>query len=92
MIKPRINQLHRDYEAAKDIGQGAMRLNVGTKFVTAKKRIPAKEGIALALEIKIFRQPSDFITLLLHRFREERLLASTLFVAEIAGDELVPHR
>ena len=69
-----------------------MRLNVGTKFVTAKKRIPAKESVALSLEIKIFRQPTDFITPLLHRFREERLLAGTLFVTEIAGDESVAHR
>jgi len=64
-----------------------MRLNVGTKFVTAEEGVAAKKRVAFALEIKIFRQPTHFITALFHPFREERLLARALLMAKITGDE-----
>src|SRR5262249_47759467 len=91
-IKARIDQFHRDYETAKDVCHGAMRLNVGAKFVTTKECIAAKESVAFALEIKIFRQPTHFISSLFHPFPEERLLAGALFVTEITGDEFVSNR
>src|SRR5207247_9876948 len=78
--------------SAKDIRQGAVRLNVGTKFVTAEERIAAKKRVAFALEIKIFRQPIHFITALFHPFREERLLTRALFMAKITRDEFATNR
>src|SRR5712664_1184828 len=92
MIEARIDQFDRDYETAKDIRQAAMRLNVGTKFVTAEQRIPAKKRVAFALEVKIFRQPIHFITTLFHPFREERLLTRALLMAKITGDEFATNR
>src|ERR1700730_3320647 len=69
-----------------------MRLNVGTKFVTAEERISAKKRVAFALEIKIFRQPIHFITTLFHPFREKRLLTRALLMAKITGDEFATNR
>src|SRR4030095_9239786 len=64
-----------------------MRLNIGTKFVTAEECIAAKKRVALALEVKILRQPIHFITALFHPFREKRLLARALLMAKITGDK-----
>jgi hypothetical protein len=69
-----------------------MRLNIGAKFVAAKKGIAAKESVAFALEIKIFRQPIDFVTALFHPLRKERLLACPLLMAKIAGNEFTANR
>src|SRR5437870_9384457 len=87
VVKTRINQFHRDNKAAKHVCHGAMRLNVGTKFVAAKQHVATKERIAFALEIKILRQPAHFVAALFHPFRKERLLTGAFFMAEIAGDE-----
>ena len=92
MIKPRIHKFHGNSETTKDVCHGAMRLNVRTKFVATKEHVAAKERVAFALEIKIFRQPPYFIAALFHPFRKERLLAGALFVAEIAGDEFATNR
>src|SRR5467141_675749 len=88
VVKARINQFHRDNQTAKHVCHGAMRLNVGPKFVAAKEHVAAEEGIAFALEIKIFRQPLHFVAPLLHPLGKERLLTSTLFMAEVARDKL----
>src|SRR5260370_38509070 len=66
-----------------------MRLEVGTKLVPAKERITAKEGVALALEVKLLRQPRDFVTMLFHPAREMRRFAGSLFVPEIARDKFL---
>jgi len=65
-------------ETAKDVRQGAMRLDVGPKFVTQNSASPPKRASPSPLEIKIFRQPNHFITSLFQPFREERLLAGAL--------------
>src|SRR5205809_1991122 len=87
VIKARINQFDRDHQAAEHVCYGPMRLNVRSKFVAAKEHVAAKERIAFAFEIKIFRKPTHFVAALLHPFRKERLLTRALFVAEIAGDK-----
>src|SRR4029453_5813492 len=69
-----------------------MRLNVGTKFVSAKQCTPPKKRVPFALEIKIFRQPIHFVTALFHPFREKRLLARALLMAKITGDEFATNR
>ena len=87
VIKARINQFHRDHQAAEHVCDGAMRLNVGPKFVAAEEHVAAKERIAFAFEIKIFREPTHFVAALLHPFYEERLFTGALCVPEIAGDK-----
>src|SRR5262245_31105681 len=83
VIKPWINQLHRNGETTKHFCYGTMRLNVGTKFVTAKEHLTAEQRIAFALEVKLLWQPIDFVAALLHPFGKERLLTGAFFVAEI---------
>ncbi|KAG0505770.1 MAG: hypothetical protein Udaeo_08660 [Candidatus Udaeobacter sp.] len=92
VVKTRINQLHRDSKATEHFCDGAVRLDVGTKFVTAKEHVLAEERVAFAFEVKFFRQPIDFIAVLLHPFGEKRLFSCAFFVAEIAGDESAANR
>ena len=92
MVKTRINQFHRDGKTTKHFCYGTMRLNVGTKFVTAKKHVAAKERVAFAFEVKFLRQPIDFVAVLLHPFGKKRLFSGAFFVAEITGDEFAANR
>src|SRR4029077_15307246 len=69
MVKARINQFYGDSETAKHVCHGAVRLNVGTKFVAAKEDVAAKESVAFALKIKLFRQPLHLVAALFHPFR-----------------------
>src|ERR1700730_8096484 len=87
VIKTRVDQFHRDNQTAKHVCHGAMRLNVGAKFVAAKKHVAAKERISFALEIKVLGQPLDFVAALFHPFGKKRLLTGAFFVAEIARDK-----
>src|SRR5262249_54006562 len=87
MIKARINQLHGDSKRTEHFCYRAVRLNVGTKLVAAKKDVAAKERVAFAFEVKLLGKPTYFITALLHPFGKERLFTGALFVAEITGDE-----
>src|SRR5687768_8237055 len=64
MIESRIDQLDRDDEAAQEIGDGAMRIDVGAKFVTAKENVATEESVAFAFEIQILRQPHDVVAVL----------------------------
>src|SRR5437016_5493568 len=68
-----------------------MRLNVRSKFVTAKERFAAKKRIAFALEIEIFRKPGGLITMALHPFYEMRRFTGALFVTKVAGNEFFPN-
>src|SRR5206468_5181256 len=68
-----------------------MRLNIGAKFVAAKKRIAAKERVAFALEVKIVRQPMHLVATFFHPVGKERLFTGAFFVAEITGDEFATH-
>src|SRR4030095_14901292 len=68
VVKTRINKFHRDSKATEHFRDGAVRLNVGTKFVTAKEHVVAKERVAFAFEVKFLRQPIDFVAVLLHPF------------------------
>src|ERR1700736_3215332 len=54
MIKARIDQFHRDDETAEHLRDGAMRFDVGTEFVTAKKCVADEKCVAFAFEIVIF--------------------------------------
>src|SRR5213082_1141138 len=45
MIKARIDQLRRDDETAEHLGDRAMRLDVGTELVTAKKDVAGKKRV-----------------------------------------------
>src|SRR5215211_1128965 len=92
MIKTRINQLHRNGKATQHFCYGAMRLNVGTEFVTAKEDVVAEERIAFAFEVEFFRQPLDFITVLDHPLRKKRLFSGAFLVPEIAGNEFATNR
>jgi hypothetical protein len=69
-----------------------MRLNVGTEFVAAKKDVAAEERVAFALEVKLLRQPIDFVAVLRHPFGKKRLFAGAFFVAEVAGNESAANR
>src|SRR5437016_7702849 len=91
MIKARIDKFDRNDQAAEHFGDGAMRLNIGTKFVAAKKHIAAKERIAFPFEIQILWQPVHFIAAFLHPFCKEWLLAGALWVAKIARDKFFFH-
>src|SRR5205814_582804 len=42
VIKTRIDQFHRDHETAEDVRDGAMRVNVGPKFVATEKHVAAE--------------------------------------------------
>src|SRR5512132_3949069 len=86
VIKTRINQLHRDRKTTQHFRDGTVRLNVRTKFVTAKEHVVAEERVAFAFEVKFLRQPIDFVAVLRHPFRKKRLFAGAFFVTEIAGD------
>src|SRR6476620_1989511 len=55
VVKTRIDQLYRNSKATKSFCYGAVRLNVGTKFVTAKEHVVAEECVAFAFEIKFLR-------------------------------------
>src|SRR6266550_814699 len=92
VVKTRINQLNRNSKTTEHFRDSAVRLNVGTKFVTAKKNVVAKERVAFAFEVKFLRQPIHFVAVLLHPFGEKRLLSSAFFVAEVAGDESAANR
>src|SRR6266699_59247 len=92
MVKTRINEFYRDGQTAKHVCHGPMRLNIGAKFVAAKEHVAAKERVAFALEIKILGQPLHLVVAFFHPFRKERLLTSTFFVAEIAGNKLATNR
>jgi hypothetical protein len=69
-----------------------MRLNVGTKFVTAEEHVVAEKRVAFAFEVKFLRQPIHFVAVLLHPFSKKRLFSGAFFVAEIAGDESAANR
>ena len=86
MIKARIDQLDRDDETTQNVGDGAMRIDVGAKFVSAKKRVPREERIAFTFEIQILRQPDHFVAVFLHPAREMRRFAGAFFVPEITRD------
>ena len=51
VIEARIDQLDRNDKAAKHVGDGAMRLDIAAKFVTAKESVAAEERISFTLEI-----------------------------------------
>ena len=55
MIKTWIDKFHRDDETAEDVGDSAMRLDIGAKFITAEKRVAPEKRIAFAFKIKFFR-------------------------------------
>src|SRR5438093_13431115 len=57
MIKARIDKFYRDNKTTEQLRNGAMRLDVGTKLVPAKKYVVAEEGIAFAFEVEILGQP-----------------------------------
>src|SRR6476660_7909978 len=80
VVKTRINQLNRNSKTTEHFRDGTVRLNVGTKFVTAKEHVLAKERVAFAFEVKFLRKPIDFIAVLLHPFGEKRLLSCAFFV------------
>src|SRR5690349_14388238 len=86
-VKTRIDQLHRDYQAAQHFCYGAVRLNVGPKFIAAKENVVSEERIAFALKIKLLRQPFDLVVMLGHPFCKEGLFTRAFLVAEITGDE-----
>ena len=66
VVKTRIDQLDRNDEATQEIGDGAVRIDVGAKFVAAKKDVAAEERVAFPFEIQILRQPDDFVAMLFH--------------------------
>src|SRR4029077_10316165 len=88
VIKPRINEFDRDSETTEHLRDGAVRLNVRAKFVTAKEHIAAEERVTFALEIEFFRQPAHLVPVLFHPFGKKWLLTGAFFMAEIAGDKL----
>ena len=89
MIKARIDQLDRNDETAKHVRDGAMRLDVGAKFVTAEKRVAAEERVTFSFEVEILRQPTNFITVLFHPTREKRGFARAFLMAKIARNKFL---
>src|SRR4029077_1085925 len=87
VVKTWINQLDRNSKTTEHFRDSPVRLNVGTKFVTAKEHVLAKERVAFAFEVKFLRQPIHVVAVLLHPFGEKRLFSSAFFVAEVARDE-----
>src|SRR2546423_13712242 len=92
VIEPRIDQLDRDDEATEQIRDSAMGIYVGPEFVAAEQNIAAEEGVALAFEIKVLRQPDDFVAMLFHPARKMRRFAGAFFVPEIARDKTATDR
>src|SRR6266446_2158106 len=88
MIKARIDQLHRDDETAEHLRDCAMRFDVGTELVTAKKRVADKKGVAFAFEIVIVGQPRDLETAFFHPAGKMRRFAGPLFMPKVAWDKL----
>src|SRR5438045_8936633 len=66
-----------------------MRLDIGTKFVAAKKDIAAEKRIAFAFEIEIIWQPRDFVAVFLHPTREMWRFTRPLFVPEITRNKFL---
>src|SRR3984893_9104379 len=89
MIKARIDKLDRDDETSEHVCDCSVGIDVGTKFVPAKKHVAAEERIAFALEIMIFRQPGNFVTVFLHPTRKMRRFAGALLVAKIARNKFL---
>jgi hypothetical protein len=48
VVETRIDQLDRDDEASQQIGDSAMGIDVGAKFVTAKEHVAAEESVAFS--------------------------------------------
>jgi len=92
VVKTRIDQLDGDDEATEEIGDGAVRIDVGAKFVAAKKHIAAKERVAFAFEIKILRQLDDIVAVLFHPTGEVRRFARSFFVAKITRNKAAADR
>src|SRR5215470_8225444 len=92
MVKTRINQFHRDRKATEHFRNCAMRLNVGTKFVTAKEDVISEKSVSFALKVKFLWQPIDLVVVLRHPFGKKRLFAGAFFVAEIAGNKSAANR
>src|SRR4029453_2340117 len=92
VVKTRINQLHRDRKASEHFCYSAVRLNVGTKFVTAKEHVVAEERVAFAFEVELFRQPIHLVAVLFHPLGKKRLFSGAFFVAEIARNEFAANR
>src|SRR5712692_11848397 len=91
VIKARIDKLDGDDETAQHIGDRAVRFDVRTKFVAAKKRVTAKKGITFAFEIKILWQPRNLVAVFFHPARKMRRFSSSLFVSKIARYEFFPN-
>src|SRR3981081_1046286 len=64
VIKARIDQLDRDDKAAQNISDGTMRIDVGAKLVATEKDVATEESVSFPFEIKILRQPDNFVTVL----------------------------
>src|SRR5438067_11401421 len=89
MIETRIDKFHRDDETTEHLGDCAMRFDVGTKLVAAKKHIAAEERVTFAFEIIILGEPGDLIAAFFHPTGEVRRFARALFVAKVTRDKSV---
>ena len=66
-----------------------MRLDIGAKFVPAKKNVAAaEESVTFAFEVEVIGQPRNLVAVLFHPVREVRRFARAFFVPEITGNEL----
>src|ERR1700730_1863453 len=89
MIKARIDKLDRDDETSEHVCDCSVGIDVGTKFVPAKKHVAAAEPVPFAFEIMIFRQPGNFVTVFLHPASKMRCLPCALLVAKIARNKFL---
>src|SRR2546423_13532409 len=92
VVKARINQFDGNDEAAEQVRDGAMRVDVGTEFVAAEQNVAAEECVPLAFEIKVLRQPDDFVAMLFHPTGEMRRFAGAFLVPEITWNKTATDR
>src|SRR5437763_3735819 len=92
VIKARIHKLDRNDKTAEQIRDCAVRIDVGAEFVAAEKNVAAEKRVAFALEVKVLREPDDFVVVLFHPTGEMGRFASALFVPEITWDETTTNR
>src|SRR5882724_591106 len=88
VIKPVLDQFHRDNQRLQLLPDNLVRSNIRAKSIATKQHIPAKKRISLALKEQLLRQPHNLITPVRKPFLKMLLLSLSLRKAKIASNKL----